>query len=302
MHDFLPACSYREIRREYQNGGESVQQQGHVHVHSAVSCYLQTYEALLKEVQSHPGSGSVEHEAESADQYDLDCIALADRNSNVPCESGIRYPLLIAIMNQWDLSWRKAVMCIYILAYTFITEYIEVYIYMYPVKKKGLSFISNRQRRKEGTFCASGLAGIEPTPPAPVEQGMRPSPTRLGGTCTQYILSLMTWTCDMQANSVNSSGCVRLDINLLKSSRIEFHQELGLQLTVPDQQAPSVNWLECVYRSNRTAHPVLRWLPTMDISDIAQMMPKRFAGKTILKGYKHCISSLGRLRWHSRYN
>ncbi len=44
---------------------------------------------------------------------------------------------------------------------------------------KGLSFISNRQRRKEGTFCASGLAGIEPTPPAPVEQGMRPSPTRL---------------------------------------------------------------------------------------------------------------------------
>ncbi len=29
---------------------------------------------------------------------------------------------------------------------------------------KGLSFISNRQRRKEGTFRASGLAGIEPTP------------------------------------------------------------------------------------------------------------------------------------------
>ncbi len=38
--------------------------------------------------------------------------------------------------------------------------------------KKGLSFISNRQRRKEGTICASGLAGIEPTPPAPEEQGM----------------------------------------------------------------------------------------------------------------------------------
>jgi hypothetical protein len=30
--------------------------------------------------------------------------------------------------------------------------------------KKGLSFISNRQRRKEGTFCAVELAGIEPTP------------------------------------------------------------------------------------------------------------------------------------------
>ncbi len=33
---------------------------------------------------------------------------------------------------------------------------------------KELSFISNRQRRKEGTFCASELAGIEPTPPAPI--------------------------------------------------------------------------------------------------------------------------------------
>jgi len=35
------------------------------------------------------------------------------------------------------------------------------------VKKNGLSFIKNRQRRNEGTFCASELAGIEPTPPAP---------------------------------------------------------------------------------------------------------------------------------------
>ena len=30
------------------------------------------------------------------------------------------------------------------------------------------------------------------------------------------------------------------------------------------------------------------------------MMPKRFAGITILEGYKHCSSSLGRLGWHSR--
>ncbi len=30
--------------------------------------------------------------------------------------------------------------------------------------KMGLSFISNRRRRKEGTFCAAELAGIEPTP------------------------------------------------------------------------------------------------------------------------------------------
>ena len=77
--------------------------------------YLQTYETLLKEIQSHPGSGSVEPEAESVDQYDLDCIALADRNFNVACESGIRYPSLMAMMHQRDLCWRPAVMYIYIL-------------------------------------------------------------------------------------------------------------------------------------------------------------------------------------------
>jgi hypothetical protein len=39
-------------------------------------------------------------------------------------------------------------------------------------KKGGLSFISNRQRRKEGTLCASELAGIEPTQPVPEEQAL----------------------------------------------------------------------------------------------------------------------------------
>ncbi len=37
--------------------------------------------------------------------------------------------------------------------------------------RKGLSFISNRQRRKEGTFRASGLAGIEPKPARSVRAG-----------------------------------------------------------------------------------------------------------------------------------
>ncbi len=40
------------------------------------------------------------------------------------------------------------------------------------LQKKGLSFISNRQRRKEGAFGALKLAGIEPTPPAQEEQDM----------------------------------------------------------------------------------------------------------------------------------
>ncbi len=42
--------------------------------------------------------------------------------------------------------------------------YIKMYLFIHV---KGLSFISNRQRRKEGTFCASELAGIEPTPARP---------------------------------------------------------------------------------------------------------------------------------------
>ena len=64
--------------------------------------YLQTYETLLKELQSHPGPDldCVEPDAaaEPADQYAVDCVALADRNFNVPCESGIRYPSLTAML------------------------------------------------------------------------------------------------------------------------------------------------------------------------------------------------------------
>jgi hypothetical protein len=41
----------------------------------------------------------------------------------------------------------------------------------YEIFQKGLIFISNRQRRKEGTFCASGLAGIEPMLARPNEAG-----------------------------------------------------------------------------------------------------------------------------------
>ena len=56
--------------------------------------YLQTYETLLKQLSSLQGSDKEQ------DQYAVDCVALADRNFNVPCESGIRYPSLIAMMNR----------------------------------------------------------------------------------------------------------------------------------------------------------------------------------------------------------
>ncbi len=46
--------------------------------------------------------------------------------------------------------------------------------------QQGPSFISNRQRRKEGTFCALGLAGIEPTPARSRRAGCNCG-TQLGG-------------------------------------------------------------------------------------------------------------------------
>ena len=51
---------------------------------------------------------------------------------------------------------------------------------------------------------------------------------------------------------------MRLDIHLLKPSKIEFIQEPAPKLTLPDGTSPP-EWLEYIYRS---AHPVLRWLPT----------------------------------------
>ena len=66
--------------------------------------YLQTYETLLAEINSHPGSDTV-----APDMYAVESVALADRNLNIPCESGIRYPSLMAIMNRRQMAWRPSV-------------------------------------------------------------------------------------------------------------------------------------------------------------------------------------------------
>ncbi len=39
----------------------------------------------------------------------VESIVLADRNLNVPCESGIRYPSLVAMLNRRDMSWQMMV-------------------------------------------------------------------------------------------------------------------------------------------------------------------------------------------------
>jgi hypothetical protein len=66
--------------------------------------YLQTYETLLKEINEHPGSAPVED-----DQYLVESVALADRNFNIACETGIRYPSLVAMLNRRSMLWRATV-------------------------------------------------------------------------------------------------------------------------------------------------------------------------------------------------
>ena len=63
----------------------------------------------------------------------------------------------------------------------------------------------------------------------------------------------------LQANSIQSTGCVRLDINLLKASRLEFVLAPNLPLPLVHGWSFPPTWLEYVYR---TSHPVLCWLPT----------------------------------------
>ena len=73
--------------------------------------YLQHYETLLKEVQLHPAPEASQQEP--VDQYDVELCTLADRNHNVPCESGIRYPSLVAMQNSPLMTSSISVMLIH---------------------------------------------------------------------------------------------------------------------------------------------------------------------------------------------
>ncbi len=59
---------------------------------------LATSNTMKQEINSHPGSEEV-----PPDQYEVETVALADSNFNVQCESGIRYPSLIAMLNRRDM-------------------------------------------------------------------------------------------------------------------------------------------------------------------------------------------------------
>ena len=65
------------------------------------------------------------------DQYAVESAALADRNFNVPCETGIRYPSLISMINRRDMLWQPTVLFSNVNnLYTF-TYYIHVYTFLY---------------------------------------------------------------------------------------------------------------------------------------------------------------------------
>jgi hypothetical protein len=81
--------------------------------------YMQTYETLLKEINAHPGSA---HVPGADNQYQVECLALADRNMNIPCESGIRYPSLTAMLNRRDMYWRITVQFQFNLACTMYVQ------------------------------------------------------------------------------------------------------------------------------------------------------------------------------------
>ena len=51
-------------------------------------------------------SGSVSVED---NQYQVDSDALADRNFNIACETGISHPSLVAMLNSWSMLWRATV-------------------------------------------------------------------------------------------------------------------------------------------------------------------------------------------------
>ena len=86
--------------------------------------YLQHYKALLKELNNHlPDDAGPQDKP--GDQYAVEQIALADRNHNLPSETGLWYPSLVAMFNRHLMTSQISVtssfplsLCWYILVYT----------------------------------------------------------------------------------------------------------------------------------------------------------------------------------------
>ena len=74
----------------------------------------------------HPGSALVDD-----DQFPVESVALSDSNFNLACETGIRYPTLVAMLNSRSMMWRTMVIfhdvyvhtCLYLVFFS-IQQYI----------------------------------------------------------------------------------------------------------------------------------------------------------------------------------
>ena len=78
--------------------------------------YLQHYETLLKELEDvSDADGS---QAEPQDQYDVERVALSDRNHNLPSETGLLYPSLRVMSNRHLTMLRITVTCSYMVVHT----------------------------------------------------------------------------------------------------------------------------------------------------------------------------------------
>ncbi len=78
--------------------------------------YLQHYETLLRELEEvSDADGS---QAEPQDQYEVERVALSDRNHNLPSETGLRYPTLRVMSNRHLTTLRITVTCSYMVVHT----------------------------------------------------------------------------------------------------------------------------------------------------------------------------------------
>jgi hypothetical protein len=114
--------------------------------------YLQTYETLLKEINMHPGSASV---PVADDQYLVECVALSNRNINLACETGIRDPSLVAMLNRRSMMWRMSVMFYDELVYTRMYSE-QTSTYQYVLGMYSDSFVMNRLLREIARVCMLG--------------------------------------------------------------------------------------------------------------------------------------------------
>ncbi len=83
--------------------------------------YLPHYETLLKELEDVPDADG--SQAEPQDQYDVERVALSDRNHNLPSETGLRYPSLRVMSNRHLTTLRITVTCSYIMMVVHTSTY-----------------------------------------------------------------------------------------------------------------------------------------------------------------------------------